>query len=74
MSSTDVNGPPFHPNVDNSPGEKARVMEVAADPISPQVSDADTVGNLTYIDGDVLDILLVRWKYAMGSISVTNNT
>ena len=49
-------------------------MEVAADPISPQASDAETVGNLTYIDGDVLDILLVRWTHAMGSTSVTNNT
>lgn len=34
-------------------------MEVAAEPISPQASDADTVGNLTYIEGDELDVSLV---------------
>ena len=34
-------------------------MEVATEPINPQASDADTIGNLTYIEGDVLDVLSV---------------
>ena len=58
MSSTDVpavRALPSHESVDSSPGVNARVMEVTADPISPQPSLAETVGNLTYIEGDVLD-------------------
>lgn len=47
-----------HTKVDSSPGAKARVMDVDAEPINPQASDADTVGNLTYIEGDVLDFSL----------------
>lgn len=55
MSSTEVNAASFQTSVDSSPGVNARVMEVTADPISPQPSLAETVGNLTYIEGDVLD-------------------
>ena len=55
MSSTEVNAASFQTSVDSSPGVNARVMEVTADPISPQPSLAETVGNLTYIEGDVLE-------------------
>ena len=55
-------------NVDSSRAEKARVMEVATDPISPQASDADTVGNLTYIEGDVLNDSLVSPKRVAASL------
>ena len=71
MSSTDVNPSSitsFHEYVDSSPGENARVMEVTADPISPQSSVADTVGNLTYIEGDVLNIRLAPPAPVIGSL------
>ena len=57
-----------HTNVDSSPGEKASVMEVDAEPINPQASDADTVGNLTYIEGDVLHVLSVSLEYVVMSL------
>ena len=72
MSSTDVpavSAVSSHESVDSSPREKARVMEVTADPISPQASVADTVGNLTYIEGDVLDIQSAPWATMIGSLS-----
>lgn len=42
-------------------------MEVAAEPISPQASEADTKGNLTYTEGDVLDVLLLTSKHVGAS-------
>ena len=43
-------------------------MDVTADPISPQSSVADTVGNLTYIEGDVLETRLVPPTPVIGSL------
>ncbi len=44
--------------MESSPGANSRVMDVIAEPTIPQASDAETVGNLTYIEGDVLHMLL----------------
>ena len=43
-------------------------MEVDAEPINPQASDADTVGNLTYIEGDMLHVSAKPFKDTVRSL------
>lgn len=44
-------------------------MEVVVEPIVPHSSVADTVGNLTYIEGDVLDTsFIINAREAGGGI------
>ena len=43
-------------------------MEVDVEPMNPQASDADTVGNLTYIEGDVLHVLSASLEYVAKSL------
>lgn len=54
--------------MDSSPGAKASVMEVDAEPMNPQASVADTVGNLTYIEGDVLYVPSVSFEHVATSL------
>lgn len=44
-------------NIDSSPGAKVRVMEVSVRPRDPHLSLADTIGNFTYTEGDLLKYL-----------------
>lgn len=38
-------------------------MEVDGEPMNPHASDANTVGNLTYIEGDVLYLSSVSLEH-----------